>query len=217
VGLNTRIGKLVFALAGDSSAVGAVLVALAFVAGMVVARATTPADREPGPTIGAAPSQSASPTVIASPARAPSPSPTLSPMPTGPSDLKAIAVEVRSPDGGGPVAVEIMDASGSLTAARPATTAELARATRSIMDSDIGAVNAAGDKRSVILVWAGSVCDLTARLTISADVGALRFEPGPRPACDLARLGRGVVLSYSHAVSADDLKLTARRPTLTGR
>ena len=87
--------------------------------------------------------------------------------------------------------VTIVGQPGIVIAWQAATERELK--TVAWADADIG-LGRLSD-RDLVLAWTGTVCDVTATLTIVP--GRLVVTPVPRQGCDLVGVGRGLVLTFA--------------------
>jgi hypothetical protein len=65
------------------------------------------------------------------------------------------------------------------------------------------------------LTWSGSGCDLTATVTIDADLGAIALERLERRACEGDARTYGLILTFDDPVDVDSIELSATRRVST--
>ena len=112
---------------------------------------------------------------------------------------------------GGPhsVVVTIEDRSGALVSARPLSLQPGEQVPPSYGDRDVAAWNPGGKPGPELrLYWGGVICDTTTNLVVGPGPAAAAVTEGPRPACDAANVGRGVVLTFATAVDAGRIAAT---------
>lgn len=102
----------------------------------------------------------------------------------------------------------IIDESGLLLEARSAAFGEQAPPDPMMSLKGIFAFNPSTvPANEVRLVWVGTICDRSAELRIAPNVTALSITEGPRGSCDAMGVGRGVVLTFDHAIDASLIAL----------
>ncbi len=105
------------------------------------------------------------------------------------------------------VTVAISNDSGLPMLARVATGSELAD--RSRPEGDTVAWNPSGRAGpEVRLAWVGTICDRTAQVIIAPGARAITIVEGPRPLCDAAAVGRGLVLTFGQPIEARSIFVT---------
>jgi hypothetical protein len=97
----------------------------------------------------------------------------------------------------------IEDWSGSLESTRAASETELVVESGSGAAAEIWATGtgSGAESRTIRLVWVGEICDQAARLIIDHEVANLTVEVPEGRVCDAMGVGRGVVLTFGHAVN----------------
>lgn len=148
----------------------------------------------------------------------------VSPEPSSPVASSSAAVSASGPvmqvtvplGGTHSVVVTVEDRSGALVGARPATLQPDQQVPARYGDDDIAAWNPGGKPSAEVwLYWGGVVCDTTTAIVIDPGARAITVTEGPRPACDLANVGRGLVLTFATAVDAGRIlaTFTPAKPT----
>lgn len=114
-----------------------------------------------------------------------------------PSAELPVVGAVAVPGGTVPMTVTLRGDPAVVTGIRAATSEEVAAAP-GVADADLVAYRRAANE--LILAWRGGGCDVSATLTVEADLVILVEDP--RPACDAIGIGKGVVVTFRAPVDA---------------
>jgi hypothetical protein len=139
-------------------------------------------------------------------------SPTVEPTPsTRAASPKTIALQYTV--GAHRVAVEVVDGSGRLIAARTTTSAD----DSGLMPHELRAAAVEGKPDQLRIEWIGGACDGTLRLTIADDVRTVDATTvsgtlDPEMFCPLGGSPRGVVLTFDGPVAANEVAIVGDSP-----
>lgn len=169
---------------GRLAAAGLVMVVVVVVASLSQTTPTGPGRASTPPA-----SSSALPTPTG-PAHPSTPSASSSALPTGqPSNVPLGSVQIPFVDRA--MEVTIVGEPGIVVAWRAATERDLREIAWADADIALGRLS----DRDLVLAWTGTVCDVTATLTVAP--GRLVVTPVPRQGCDASAVGRGIVLTFA--------------------